>query len=75
MSFSWEAPSRYHMLLRGWQISGTGIARTGPPFYPAVTNANLALGQANRPNRIGTGTVPIPRYPNGSMSPTSPPCR
>jgi hypothetical protein len=60
MTFSWQAPSRYNILLRGWQIAGTGTARTGTPFYPQVSNANLALGQANRPNRVGKGTVPDP---------------
>ena len=34
MSFSWEIPGPRHLLLRGWQLAGTGTARTGQPFTP-----------------------------------------
>ena len=60
MAFSWQAPRRYNILLRGWQLAGTGIARTGLPFTLTVNNVNLNLGQASRPNRIAKGTVPNP---------------
>lgn len=60
MAFSWEAPHRYNMMLRGWQLAGTGIARTGLPFTLTESNANLNLGEASRPNRIAKGTLPNP---------------
>ncbi len=59
MNFSWESPAR-NIFLRGWQLSGSGRFNTGSPFTPDVTSANLALGEATRPNRIGKGTVPDP---------------
>jgi hypothetical protein len=50
----------HNLLLRGWQLAGNGRLYSGSPFTPVVTNANLALGQASRPNRIGKGTLPNP---------------
>ena len=50
----------HNVLLRGWQLAGTGTARTGPPFTPMLNNANQNLGESIRPNRIATGTVPNP---------------
>jgi len=58
--FSWEAPRRYHIFLRSWQLAGTGIARTGVPFTLTESAANLNLGEASRPNRIAKGTLPNP---------------
>ncbi len=60
MSFSWEAPRRSNVFLRGWQLAGTGIARTGQPFTVMVNNVNTNLGEAVRPNRIARGTVSNP---------------
>jgi outer membrane receptor protein involved in Fe transport len=60
MSFSWLAPVHRNVLLRGWQIAGTGRAYSGKPFTPTVNNVNLNLGQANRPDRIAKGTLPDP---------------
>jgi hypothetical protein len=58
-SFSWQSSSR-SLFLRGWQIAGTSRLSSGNPFSPVNTGANLALGEANRPNRIGKGTVANP---------------
>jgi outer membrane receptor protein involved in Fe transport len=78
MSFSWESPS-HNILLRGWQFAGSGRFNTGNPFTPVVGSANLALGEAIRPDRIGKGTVPnpnpsqwfdvadFPQVPNGTF--------
>jgi len=60
MSFSWQAPRRYNLLMRGWQLAGTGIAHTGPPFTPVNSNSNVNLGEANRPDRIAKGSLPNP---------------
>ena len=60
MAFSWEAPRHTNILLRGWQLAGTGIGRTGLPFTLTVSNVNVNLGQATRPNRVAKGTAPAP---------------
>jgi len=54
---SWELPFRGRVA-HGWQLAGSGRAYTGAPFTPQVSNVNLNLGQANRPNRIAKGTLP-----------------
>ena len=63
-SFSWVVPRGdgwlNNVLIRGWQLAGSGIAHTGAPFTPQVSNANLNLGEASRPNRIAKGAVPNP---------------
>ncbi len=58
-NFSWMSPS-HNIFLRSWQITGTHRLYTGSPITPQVTNVNLNLGEANRPNRIGKGTLPNP---------------
>jgi hypothetical protein len=75
MSFSWMTPWKRNLLLRGWQLAGTGAARTGAPFTLMVNNVNLNLGEAVRPNRIAKGTVPNPtpdRWYNVSAFPQVP---
>ena len=59
-SFSWVVPWTGNVFIRGWQLAGSGIAHTGTPFTPQVSNANLNLGEASRPNRIAKGTLPNP---------------
>jgi hypothetical protein len=58
--FSYEIPYHGNILLRGWQLAGTTQLHTGAPFTPKVTNVNLTLGEANRPNRIAKGTLADP---------------
>lgn len=60
MSFSWTVPWKTNLLLRGWQLAGTGVAHTGAPFTPMVSNVNPELGEAVRPNRMAKGTVANP---------------
>jgi hypothetical protein len=59
-SFSWVVPWKANRFIRGWQLAGSGIAHTGAPFTPQVTNANLNLGEASRPNRIAKGAAQNP---------------
>ena len=59
-SFSWLVPWKQNVVVRGWQLAGSGIAHTGAPFTPQVTNANLNLGEASRPNRIAKGSLSSP---------------
>ncbi|MEO7142480.1 MAG: carboxypeptidase regulatory-like domain-containing protein [Bryobacteraceae bacterium] len=61
MTFSWVSRWQRNAFVRGWQLAGTGEADTGPPFTPQVSNVNLALGEANRPNRTGKGALPHPK--------------
>ena len=47
-------------MVHGWQLAGTSRVYTGAPFTPVVTNSNVNLGEATRPNRIAKGTIPNP---------------
>jgi len=60
MAYSWEMPWKNNFLVRGWQLAGTGIMRTGQPLTVMVNNINANLGEAVRPNRIAKGTVSDP---------------
>lgn len=60
IAFSYVMPRAHNILLRDWQIAGTGRAYTGQPFTPQISGANLALGEANRSDRIGKGTLANP---------------
>jgi hypothetical protein len=64
MSFAYQTPSRRSMMLRGWQLAGTGAAYSGQPFTPQLSGPNADLAQATRPDRIGNGALPHPS-PNG----------
>ncbi len=56
----WESPLRQNRLLKGWQLVGTGRLYSGAPFTPMVANFQIDLGEADRPDRIGLGTVENP---------------
>ena len=60
VSFIWQPKFSRNLLLRGWQLSGTTTAYTGPPFTPKVANFDITTGGAGRPNRIAKGTLPYP---------------
>ena len=53
-------PFRTNWLLRRWQVSTTTRLYTGQPFTPRLASSNLTLGEANRPDRTGKGTLPDP---------------
>lgn len=57
--FSYLVPLK-GLVAGGWQFSGTARMYTGQPFTPQVSNVNLNLGEANRPNRIAKGAVDNP---------------
>ncbi len=59
LSFVYETPF-HSLLLKGWQFAGSGRLRSGQPFTPAVSGAQMDQGEANRPDRIAFGTVPNP---------------
>lgn len=56
-TFSWVSPS-HQVLLRGWQLAGSGRFYSGLPFTPSL--ANTTLGQPTRPDRLRKGTAPDP---------------
>ena len=57
---SYVLPIRGGAWVRGWQVSTTARLYTGQPFTPRVGNANLNLGEANRPDRLSQGRLPDP---------------
>jgi hypothetical protein len=59
-SFIWSPAFSRQLLLRNWQLAGTTIAYTGPPFTPRVANFNFLNGEASRPDRVAKGTVDEP---------------
>jgi hypothetical protein len=42
-------------VLGGWQVSGTAILYSGPPFTILDSTINAAIGESSRPNRIASG--------------------
>jgi len=60
MNFAWQLPFRQNMLVRGWQFAGSGTAYSGQPFTPQLSGPSIDLGQATRPDRILSGTLPNP---------------
>ena len=42
-------------VLGGWQIAGTAIFYSGPPFTVLDSTINAAIGESSRPNRIASG--------------------
>ena len=56
-TFSWVSPS-HQVLLRGWQLAGSGRFYSGLPFTPSLAKATL--GQPHVPDRLRKGTAPDP---------------
>ena len=55
-----DVPLRIILSCEAGSSPELGRVSSGSPFTPLVTNSNLNLGEANRPNRIGKGTLPNP---------------
>lgn len=60
MNFAWQLPFTQNALVRGWQLAGSGTAYSGQPFTPQLSGPSADLGQATRPDRIASGTLPNP---------------
>ncbi len=60
MNFAWLIPYHGFAAFRGWQIAGSGIARSGQPFTPQFTGPNNDLAQATRPDRLADGALANP---------------
>jgi outer membrane receptor protein involved in Fe transport len=59
MNFAYMLPFR-GTLIRGWQLAGSGIIRSGQPFTPQYSSPSIDLAEATRPNRLLNGSVPNP---------------
>jgi hypothetical protein len=59
MDFIYLLPLR-NRFLKGFQIAGSGTAYSGQPFTPQLSVPSQDLGEATRPNRIGSGGLPNP---------------
>ena len=60
MNFAYMLPFRGIALIRGWQLAGSGIARSGQPFTPQYSGPSSDLAQATRPDRLLNGSLPDP---------------
>ena len=60
MNFAYLLPFRRFALIRGWQLAGSGTARSGQPFTPQYSGPSIDLAEATRPDRLLNGSVPNP---------------
>jgi hypothetical protein len=60
MNFAYMLPFRGMALIRGWQLAGSGTARSGQPFTPQYSGPNSDLAEATRPDRLLNGSVANP---------------
>jgi hypothetical protein len=60
MNFAYLLPFRRFALIRGWQLAGSGTARSGQPFTPQYSGPNNDVAQATRPDRLLDGSLPNP---------------
>jgi hypothetical protein len=60
MNFAYMLPLRGMALIRGWQVAGSGVARSGQPFTPQYSGPSSDLAQATRPDRLTNGSLPNP---------------
>jgi hypothetical protein len=56
----WEPKFSGHVLARNWQITSSSTIYTGPPYTPRLGTFDFTAGGANRPDRIGKGTLASP---------------
>jgi hypothetical protein len=55
-SLVYQLPFTSNILVRGWQVAGTGTAYSGQPFTPVQTGT-VDAGQPSRPDRIANGSL------------------
>ena len=48
MNFAYLLPFRRNALVRGWQLAGTGTARSGQPYTPQLSGPSNDLAHATR---------------------------
>src|SRR5262249_2513846 len=57
LNFTYELPFRKNVLVRGWQLAGTGRFYSGQPFTPQLSNGNISQGEPTRPDRVRDGSL------------------
>jgi hypothetical protein len=60
MNFAWQLPFQRNLLIRGWQVAGTGTVYSGQPFTPQLSGPSNDLAQATRPDRLSNGALDNP---------------
>ena len=60
MNFAWQLPLWQNVLVRGWQLAGSGTIYSGQPFTPQLSGPSADLAQATRPDRIANGALANP---------------
>jgi len=60
-SVIYQLPFTRNILVRGWQLAGTGTAYSGQPFTPVQTGT-VDKGQPTRPDRIASGALSNPSH-------------
>jgi hypothetical protein len=60
MNFAWQLPFNRNLLVKGWQLAGSGTAYSGQPFTVVVSAGSADLAQATRPDRLANGSLPNP---------------
>jgi outer membrane receptor protein involved in Fe transport len=60
MNFAWQLPFRKNLLVRGWQLAGSGTRYSGQPLTPQLSGPSNDLAQATRPDRIANGALTNP---------------
>jgi len=56
----YRIPFRSNFLIRDWQVNAIIAYYSGTPISPRIANADLAAGEATRPDRIGSGFLENP---------------
>jgi hypothetical protein len=59
MNFTYQVPF-HNLIVRGWQLSGTGRAYSGQPFTPSMKSTSQLLGEPTRPDRVANGSLANP---------------
>ncbi|MDA2928811.1 TonB-dependent receptor, partial [Acidobacteria bacterium AH-259-O06] len=59
-SIIYKLPFRGHVLTRDWQVNSILRLYSGTPVSPEIQGASLLLGEATRPDRIGSGKLDNP---------------
>jgi hypothetical protein len=60
MNFAYMLPFHGFSLIRGWQLAGSGTARSGQPFTPQYSGPSIDLAEATRPDRLANGSLADP---------------
>jgi hypothetical protein len=60
MNFVYKLPINKTVVLRGWQLAGSGTIYSGTPFTPQLSGPTQDKGLPTRPNRVCSGNLSNP---------------